>query len=182
MIRAVDLGPCPGVEWSGDLERTAVVLPGRLLGGTPSCYYAASALNETGRRVVQVWEGYDESLSPLEWATTRAEAALAYAGGATLLVAKSMTTLLTGFAAEHGLAGVWLTPLLDQPECVDGLRRRTAPALLVGGTNDPAWDGRLARELADEVLELEDADHGLARIDQLPRLVDAVSAFADPVA
>ena len=88
------------------------------------------------------------------------------------------TTLASGVAAERGLPGIWLTPLLHERSCVDGLRRRTAPALLVGGTRDEAWDGDLARELGDEVLELEGADHGLARIADLPLIVEAVSRFA----
>lgn len=71
-------------------------------------------------------------------------AALDHAAGAKLIVAKSMTTVLTGF----------------------------------GGTRDPTWDGDLARELADEVLELDGADHALARVEDLPRLVAAVQAFA----
>lgn len=179
MIRSVDLGVCAGVEWTGGSGgRAAIVLPGRMLGGAPSCYYAAQALNDAGWRVVQVWEGYDESFTPLEWATSRAEAALAQVGDAALVVGKSVSTLLTPWAAERALAGVWLTPLLGQVACADGLRARTAPALLVGGTADEAWDGGLARELGDEVLELDGADHGLAKIEHLQRIVDAVQAFA----
>ena len=58
------------------------------------------------------------------------------------------------------------------------LRRRTAPALLVGGTADGSWDGALARELSDDVLELEGADHGLAKLEHLPQIVAAVAGFA----
>jgi hypothetical protein len=179
LIEPVDLGVCRGYEWGGDRERTAVVLPGARLGGTPSCYYTALTLFEAGWRVVQVWDEHDGTF---EWPTSRAEAALAYAGAARLLAAKSATTLASGIAAERGLAGIWLTPLLHEPACVDGLRARTAPALLVGGTDDEAWDGVLARELGDEVLELQGADHGLARIDDLPRLVEAVARFAARIA
>ena len=52
-----------------------------------------------------------------------------------------------------------------------------SPALLIGGTNDPAWNGALARELSDDVLELEGADHGLARIEHLAPIVAAIGAF-----
>jgi hypothetical protein len=38
------------------------------------------------------------------------------------------------------------------------------------------WDGAIARELGD-VLELDGADHGLARIDQAQQVADAVAAF-----
>jgi hypothetical protein len=43
------------------------------------------------------------------------------------------------------------------------------------------WIGRIARELSDDVLELEGADHGLAKIEHAQRVVDAVAAFADRV-
>jgi hypothetical protein len=178
LIEPVDLGVCGGYLWEGDAARTAIVLPGRMLGGGPPCYYSTLALFEAGCRVVQVWDVFDGSGDHLAWATSRAEAALAYAGQAQLIVAKSLTTLLTGLAADRGLRGIWLTPLLGEPECADGLRRKTAPALLVGGTHDPSWDGALARELADDVLELEGADHGLAKIEHLPALVAAVRTFA----
>jgi len=177
VIRPVDLGVCGGYEWEGDPDRTAIVLPGAMLGGAPSCYYAALALNEMGWRVVQVWDTFPGG-DRVAWPTSRAEAALAYAGEARLLAGKSAGTLAAGIAADRGLAAVWLTPLLDQPACVEGLRRTTAPALLVGGTDDPTWNGELARELADDVLELDGADHGLARLEDLPPLMDAVRAFA----
>ncbi len=92
-------------------------------------------------------------------------------------MAKSITTRHTGVAAARGRRAVWLTPLLDLDECVDGLRRRTAPALLVGGTADETWDGALARELSPDVLELVGGDHGLARRGDVAKIVDAVHAF-----
>jgi hypothetical protein len=181
VIRPVDLGVCGGYEWEGDPDRTAVVLPGAMLGGGPSCYYTALALNDAGWRVLQVWDVFPGG-DRVAWPASRAESALARAGGARLLAGKSAGTLAAGIAAERELAGVWLTPLLDQAACVDGLRARTAPALLVGGTEDPVWDGALAAELGDDVLELEGSDHGLARLDDLARLVRAVTAFAERVA
>ncbi len=81
-------------------------------------------------------------------------------------------------AAEHAWPGIWLTPLLEDAESVVALRRRTAPALLIGGTADPMWNGRIAREITDDVLELEGADHGLAKAEHLQRISDTVEAFA----
>ena len=66
---------------------------------------------------------------------------------------------------------------LTAPEVVDALRARTKPSLFVGGTDDEAWDGAVARELG-EVLELEGADHGLARVADAPRIGAAVEAFS----
>ena len=156
---------------------TAIVLPGAMLGGAPSCYYAALTLFEAGWRVVQVSDAFDGG-DRREWGRHCAEAALAYAPDAQLVVAKSLTTLNTDVAAERSLRAIWLTPLLQVDDVVDGLRRRTAPALLVGGTEDETWNGTLARELSDDVLELDGADHSLARIDHLPLLVDAIQRFA----
>jgi hypothetical protein len=172
VIEPVDVG----YEWGRGRERTALVLPGAMLGGAPSTYYAALTLFEQGWRVIQVWRTYGGG-DRLGWATEQADAALAYAGTAELVVAKSLTTLLTGWAADRSLRGIWLTPLLPDEACVEGLRRRTAAALLVGGTDDPSWDGALARELG-EVLELAGADHGLAKIEHLPALVGAIRSFA----
>ena len=93
------------------------------------------------------------------------------------MIGKSLGTLAAGAAAERGWRAVWLTPLLNQQPFVEMLRARTQPALLVGGTNDPAWDGELARSVSDDVLELEGADHSLTRIEDLPRIVDAITAF-----
>jgi hypothetical protein len=40
------------------------------------------------------------------------------------------------------------------------------------------WNGRIAREISDDVLELDGADHGLMKIEHAQQIVDAVAAFA----
>ena len=178
MICPIDLGICQGYEFEGDAARTAIALPGAMLAGMPSLWFAFGPLFEDGWRVVLVWDQFlDRSQDPWEWVRARTEAAAAHAGDVSLLIAKSLTTRAAGLAAEHGWPAVWLTPLLDG-ESVAAIRRRRAPALLVGGTADPAWDGAVARELSDDVLELDGADHGLARISDAPRIGAAVSAFS----
>jgi hypothetical protein len=179
VIRPIVLAGARGYEWEADSTQTAIVLPGAILGGTPSCYYVALTLHQCGWRVVQDWSELDRSRDRAEWANERAEAALAYAGDAQLIVAKSATTLATSVAATNDLPGIWLTPLLAETACVEGLRARTAPALLVGGTADASWDGPLARRLSNDVLEIDGADHALARITDLRPLVDAIGMFAD---
>ena len=178
MIQRLDLGPCAAYEYEGDATRTAIALPGALLGGMPALWYAFSALHEQGWRVILVWDEFlDRSQDPWLWARVRAEAAAAHAGEVSLLIAKSLTTRAAGVAAERGWPAVWLTPVFDD-DTVEALRARTAPALFVGGTGDESWDGALARELSDDVLELEGADHGLARIDQGQEVATAVAAFS----
>lgn len=177
-IDRVDLGICRAYEYAGEPGRTAVVLPGAMLGGTPANSFLVSTLVDDGWHVVQVWDEYDGVSERVTWAIERAEAAIAHAGTAHLLTGKSIGSLATQVAADRGLAGIWLTPLLREAACAEGLRARTAPALLVGGTEDFAWDHDLAYELGDDVLELDGADHGLAKIEHLPAFVDAVRAFS----
>jgi hypothetical protein len=180
-ITRIDLGVCAGYEYEGDPSRTAIALPGRMLAGMPVQAFAIEGVQRDGWRAVLVWDEFlDDAQDPTAWSRARVEAALAYASDAreVLLIGKSLSTRAAGIAAELALAAVWLTPLLDEPDCIELFRARTAPALFVGGTQDPTWDGALARELSPDVLELEGADHGLARIEHLPQLVDAVATFA----
>src|SRR5690348_6548714 len=65
---------------------------------------------------------------------------------ATLIVGKSLGTNAATIAAERGLPGIWLTPLLRDDVVVTALRAASAPQLLIGGTADPLWDGAVARE------------------------------------
>jgi hypothetical protein len=178
-IERVDLGVCGGYDYDGDAARTAIVLPGRMLAGMPVNAYAIEGLRRHGLRVVQVWdEVLDDSVDPTTWVVDRAQAAVRYAGACSVVVGKSLGTRAAGFAADNGWPGIWLTPLLRDDETIGMLRRRTAAALLIGGTEDEAWDGALARELSPDVLELPGADHGLAKIEHLQAIVDAVAAFA----
>ena len=174
MIERVDLGVCAAYDYAGD-GPTAVVLPGRMLAGMPAVWFAFEPLLAAKWRVLLLWWEYlDDSQSVWDFVRERADAAIAYVGAADLLIGKSLGT----FGAPIDVPAVWLTPLLaGAPEVVDALRARTAPSLFVGGTNDPAWDASLARELG-EVLELDGADHGLARVEDVPAIRDAVLAFS----
>ncbi|MDX6475260.1 MAG: hypothetical protein QOH95_771 [Gaiellaceae bacterium] len=181
MIQPVDLGICHGYEYDGDPARTAVILPGAMLAGMPVHAFAQQGLTAAGWRVVQVWDEFlDRSQDANQWVRDRLAAAVRHASDARriLVVGKSLSTRAAADAADYEWPGIWLTPLLDDAESVAALRRRTAPALLIGGTADPTWNGRTAREISDDVLELEGADHGLARIEHLQQIRDAVEAFA----
>ena len=68
------------------------------------------------------------------------------------------------------------------------LRRATGPCLLVGGTADRFWDGRAARSLLAEVVEVDGADHGMfvpgrlaASAAVLGQVITAVEDFLDHV-
>ena len=172
-LERVDLGICAAYDYQGD-GPTAVVLPGAMLAGMPSVFFAFSPLLDRGWRVVLLWWEYvDREADPWQFVRERADAALAHTGGADMLIGKSLGTL----GAPIDVPAAWLTPLLTEPDVVDALRTRTAPSLFVGGTDDPAWDAAVGRELG-EVLELEGADHGLARMDHAQQIADAVAAFS----
>jgi very-short-patch-repair endonuclease len=179
VIRPVDLGVCHGYEYDGDAARTAIVLPGAMLAGMPVAAFAIQGALSRGWRVVQVWDEFlDRSLDPTAWAVARLDAATTFAAAREVVViGKSLATRAAGAVAERGLRAVWLTPLLNDPECVEMLRARTAQALLVGGTADASWDGALARELSDAVVEVDGADHGLARVADVQAVAEAVAAF-----
>jgi hypothetical protein len=181
VIRPLDLGICHGYEYDGDPARTAVLLPGRMLAGMPANAFAQQGLTAAGWRVVQVWDEYlDPDQDADAWVHDRLAAAVQHVPEARqlLVVGKSMGTRAAADAAEHAWPAIWLTPLLEDAESVSLLRRRAAPALLIGGTADPMWNGRIAREITDDVLELEGADHGLAKPEHGQQIVDAVAAFA----
>lgn len=125
-----------------------LVVPGRGYPATmPLLFWPATALVEDG------W-----AVAVLEWGTpptdpaaleALAEAALSRALGAPLkqadvpllLVAKSLGTRLAPWAGRHEVAGVWLTPLLDDVRVRRAIETYPAPGLVVGGTDDPHWDG-----------------------------------------
>jgi hypothetical protein len=77
------------------------------------------------------------------------------------LAGKSMGAFAAGLAADRGLPGIWLTPVLRDSEVASNLRRSTAPFLLVGGTADPSWDPELARSFGQPFYEADNADHGM---------------------
>lgn len=169
MIRRIDLGLCPAYEYEND-GPTAVALPGAMLGGMPALWWAIAPLHAAGWRVVLVWDEFvDRSQDQWAWSRDR----LAAAGPADLVIGKSLGC----YAAPVEQPAVWLTPALVDPELVEAFRAG-GDALFVGGIDDPMWDGALARELSDDVLELHGADHGLARIDQAQQVADAVAAFS----
>ncbi len=173
------------------MDREAIILPGGSNGPhAPLLMYAADAAEARGARIRHVhWDPpYDPEEIPLEkagpWVTSR----VPRCPGAPLLVGKSLGTHAAGIAADLALPAIWLTPLLTLDWVVDALRRATAPTLLVGGTADKFWDGRLARELSPHVLEVDGADHGMyvpgplansAAV--LGQVVTAVEDFLDDV-
>lgn len=166
MIRRIDLGICPAYEYEND-GPTAVAVPGAMLAGMPALWWAIAPLHAAGWRIVLIWDEYLDGSDHWAWARDR----VAAAGEHELVIGKSLGC----YAAPVNTPAVWLTPRLVDPELVAALEG--GRQLLIGGTADPMWDGAVARRLGD-VLELEGADHGLARIDQAQQVADAVAEFS----
>jgi hypothetical protein len=149
-------------------SRTVIVLPGGQYGpASPLPMYAADAAERRGADVVRVW--WNEPDRPLtltepergSWVLPQATKAVESVTGDVLLIGKSLGSYGSVLAADRELPAVWLTPNLTSDWVVDGLRRSTAPFLLVGGTADSLWNSTLARELTPYVLEVPEADHGM---------------------
>jgi hypothetical protein len=62
--------------------------------------------------------------------------------GAAVVFGKSLGSLAAPVVAECGLAAVWFTPLLTNPDVVAGLHQAVGPFLLAGGTADEYWMAR----------------------------------------
>jgi hypothetical protein len=196
-VESLQLGPCQAIAFDQGTPSWAIVLPGAGYSAqAPLLWYARRAALEAGRSVIVVTDVFDRQADdPVRWVEERAEATLSYVrthDARPLLIAKSLTSLAARFAAAERLPAVWLTPLIaDQGTAVaaqvlTGLRSGIEPRLLIGGSDDPSWDGRVASTLSNaEILELPGADHSLeapedvARsLDNLKRATDAVSRFA----
>lgn len=109
----------------------------------------------------QVW--WDEAAkTSVEAAVTRGRHQLdAVTAPVHLVIARSVGTMVLPDAAERGLPGVWLTPILNGPRMAAALLQLSAPTLLIGGTADPLWDSNVAAASSAEVLEVAGADHSL---------------------
>jgi len=172
-------------------QRTVLVIPGS--GGCwhlPHQLFAAEAARMRGAQMHYVsWSGEvppePEARGP--WAVEQIAAALRGLPKP-LIIAYSLGTLAADLAADHDLPAIWITPLLHRSEVVEGLRRASAPCLLVGGTADSSWRPELARELSPHVFEAEGADHGLRVPGPLARsaavlgeMATAIEGFLDRI-
>ncbi|WP_219412749.1 hypothetical protein [Pseudonocardia nigra] len=167
----------PGAEPGGPV---ATLLPGRGYGPqAPLLYYARVLLRQRGWgvRVVQ-WDRVP-GLDPAD-GTAVADAARALLAdadpGRDLVVAKSLGSRALPAAAERGLRGVWLTPLLGVEEVRRAAARAPAGTLLIGGGADPYWDRAAAASTGCTVVEVPGADHSLELPGDLDGTLTALAA------
>jgi hypothetical protein len=159
----------------------ATLLPGRGYGPqAPLLYYARLLLRSRGFTVRTVdWERVP-GLDPDDHRAVAAAAAEATAG-ADLVVGKSLGSLALPAAAERGLPGIWLTPLLGVEELRRAAARAAASTLLIGGTADPYWDGAAAAATGAAVFEVPGADHSLERPGDLDGTLAVLAAVLERI-
>jgi hypothetical protein len=184
----IDLGRSAALRHDGERDRCALLLPGQFYPtSAPILWFAREAVIAHGWSALEVLGLPGEHPDPLVWERDCAEAALAEIGDKrTLVIGKSLASLLAGAVADRGLPAVWLTPLLTEEAVIDALASTEQSTLLIGGTADNLWRGdAIPDNPALEVLELPGLDHALQRpgephdgLDALRKLTDAVARMA----
>lgn len=155
------------VDWPderGEPLGLAVLLPGRNYPATmPLLTFAGRAARQHGWRVRAVsWRSPDlDTDATIDWVATQLAAAVGDFDGPVLVIAKSLGTCAAAHAAQRGYEAVWLTPLLHLPEIVRAMSDHPGRQLLVGGTEDPAWDIETAGAVGGEIAQIEGADHAM---------------------
>jgi len=142
----------------------AILLPGQNYPATmPLLTFAGHAVLERGWRVRAVsWDAPDLDLRPkIDWVGAQLREAVGEFDGRVLVVGKSLGTCSADYAARHDYDAIWLTPLLHLPDVVEAMTRNSGRQLLVGGTEDPAWDLEAADLIGGDVVQIEGADHGM---------------------
>lgn len=189
-MERIDLGVCRGHWFAGDPHRVAVLLPGAgYVPAAPLLWFAREILQAQGWTVLDVWDEWDRSVDPHQWVTERFEAAFERVGEVStrVVVAKSLSTLAIPAALDLDLAGIWLTPLLDEEGLRSALLSPKSKTLLIGGTADPTWDSEFVGGLPNvEVLEIEGGDHLMQHrgepgesIQTLQVVTDRIGRFTD---
>jgi hypothetical protein len=169
-------------------ERDAIILPGAgYTAAHPLLHFTRIVLDAHGWSVVPASWPADEAArrDPDEMVTTIAARLVDSAESQRpLIVGKSIGSLAIPLAAERGLPGIWLTPLLRRSNVAEALGGLPTDTLLIGSTGDETWDRDAARRSNHQVLELTDANHGLEQsgdplgsIDVLRTVIDAVDRF-----
>lgn len=145
----------------------AVILPGRNYPATmPLLTFAGRVALQHGWQVRTVgWHAPDlDWTETIAWVADQLRDAVGDHEGRVLVIGKSLGSCAAPYAAEMGYDAVWLTPLLKLPALAAGMADSPARQLLVGGTDDEAWDGAVAEPLRTrgcDVLGIPGADHGM---------------------
>jgi hypothetical protein len=168
-------------------DRVATILPG--IGYTvdmPLLYYTGRALLQRGWAVDEVWWRPAEDAIE-EWATEQSQHLVQRITEAEtpLVVAKSLGTFAMPLCLGTRTAGIWLTPLLNNPRIASATADLDHRHLLVGGTADRAWVPALAEGSSATHLSIDGANHSLehsdaeASVGVLAQVLRSISGFLD---
>jgi hypothetical protein len=150
---------------TGTSAPVAVLLPGTGYGvRAPLLYWPTLMMRQLGWRVEVVeWDARDLTADDSQAAVEKRLQAVAetVGGRIDLVVAKSFGTRALPWAVGHGVAGVWLTPVLTEPVVLDALTRASSSHLAVGGEDDPFWQPARGLETPAGLVTVDGADHGL---------------------
>jgi hypothetical protein len=175
--------------WPGsDLasEKVAALLPGAgYTAHGPLLHGCAELLVERGWRVEAIeWTITDDDRSRgRAVAEEGLELAFSEATGTAqrLIVAKSFGTYALPSAVSADIPGVWLTPVLTDPDIRDALERAPSSHLAIGGSADSLWGPATELATAASLVTIPDADHGLEVSRDGRRSVEVHSTVFDRV-
>jgi predicted alpha/beta-hydrolase family hydrolase len=149
-------------------------------------YDSLPEFGTSGERVQKKWV-FEDSTAALESVWKRRSY------GRTTLVGKSLGTLamghvLTSTSKAEDIRGVWMTPVLIDPDLREAMEKTQCPSLVIIGSADRYYDHSfvelLNRKASTEVLVVQGADHILETkegpirsIDILKIVVESISRF-----
>ncbi|MEW1962275.1 hypothetical protein AB0269_07435 [Microbacterium sp. NPDC077644] len=149
--------------------RSALLLPGAgYTAQAPLLYWSVAVLLSAGWRVgAAEWEDSDrEFANPYELIDRTFELHASEASAQPdLVVAKSLGTLALPRCISRGIAGVWLTPLLNMTEVATALLSADRRHLAIGGTKDRHWIPETVQGTNAKLITLDDVDHALLHDD-----------------
>lgn len=149
--------------------RSALLLPGAdYPAQAPLLYWSAAALASNGWCVcVAEWEDGDgDFANPYQLIDRAFDAHAAESStGIDLVVAKSLGTFALPRCIDEGIAGVWLTPLLNKTEVASALRAADHRHLAIGGTKDRHWIPEAVQGTNAKMIAFDDVDHALLHDD-----------------
>jgi predicted alpha/beta-hydrolase family hydrolase len=191
MPERIDLGPCNAIRHDSGADRYAVVLPGMVYPTrAPVLWFAREAAMALGLSAIEVLGEPVEHADQVGWLRECAQAAIAAAGTAhVVVIGKSLASLLAAEISDQDLPAAWLTPPLSEPSMIDALGGVHTPALLLGGTADPMWKrDAIPDRPALQIVELPGVDHALqvsgdpaASLDALRQMTDALTGWLQRV-
>jgi hypothetical protein len=127
-------------------------------------YWTGELFAEAGWKVV-AFEWDHNAIATMDSSTyLQQEIAVAIVehGVPNVIVGKSFGTKFLPHAVDSDVLGVWLTPVLNDPNVLRALRGASPSHLAIGGAADPTWQPALGLATRAKLMSIPDADHFLS--------------------